>query len=55
MGDVEDSISATKLSNNMWVWICQPANGAWLQSPTQFKTKAAAEKAGRAFFEEVWG
>lgn len=51
MSDVDDSISATQLSNNMWVWVYQPDNGAWFQSPAQFKTKAAAQKAGRAWLE----
>ena len=50
---MDDSISADKLSNDMWVWICTPDNGTWIQSPKQFKTKASAVKAGRKWLEDA--
>lgn len=53
MRNMDDSISATQLSNSKWVWICQPQNGAFFQSPDQFKTKSAAEKAGLEWLKEV--
>ena len=49
---MDDSVSVEKLDNGMWIWICQPGNGAYFQGPHQYKRKADAVKSGREFLAE---
>ena len=47
---MDEDVSAEKLSNGLWVWICQPWGGsAFYQSGPQFKRRADAVKAGIEF------
>lgn len=45
----DEVVSATKLDNGLWVWICQPETGAFYQAGKHYKTRAAAVKAGKEF------
>lgn len=54
MDHMDDGVSVVKLDNGKWVWICEPGNGGFFQAGEQFKTKAAALKAGRQFAEEAF-
>lgn len=47
---MDEDVSVEKLSNGLWVWICQPWGGAaFYQGAQQYKRKADAVKAGREF------
>jgi len=47
--DIDEWVSAEKLANGLWVWICQPPGGAFFQAGEQFKRKGDALKAGAEF------
>lgn len=48
---MSSDVTVEKLSNGLWVWICQPDSGAFYQSGEQFKRKVDAEAAGAEFAE----
>lgn len=53
MSNFEDIVSAEKLANGLWVWICQPDSGAFFQGPQHYKRKGDAVKAGVEFAQAL--
>lgn len=49
MSGDNNMVTAEKLSNGLWVWVCQPPGGAFFQGPKQYKRKSDALKAGLEF------